>query len=46
MESGEIIEVGRPGDLYFNPEKEYTRDFLGIVEKRLKDLENFRKRIR
>lgn len=43
MESGEIIEVGSPGDLYFNPEKEYTRDFLGIVEKRLKNLENFRK---
>jgi len=44
MESGEIIEVGSPEDLYFNPEKEYTRDFLGIVEKKLKNLENFRKR--
>lgn len=44
MEGGEIIEVGSPGDLYFNPEKEYTRDFLGIVEKRLKNLENFRER--
>jgi len=43
MESGEIIEVGSPGDLYFNPQKEYTRDFLGIVEKRLENLENFRK---
>lgn len=45
MESGEIIEVGNPRDLYFNPEKEYTRDFLGIVEKRLKNLENFMTRI-
>lgn len=44
MEGGEIIEVGSPGDLYFNPEKEYTRDFLGIVEKRLKNLEDFRER--
>ena len=43
MESGEIIEVGSPEDLYFNPEKEYTRDFLEIVEKRLKNLENFRR---
>jgi len=43
MESGEIIEVGSPEDLYFNPEKEYTRDFLEIVEKKLKNLENFRK---
>lgn len=46
MESGEIIEVGSPGDLYFNSEKEYTRDFLGIVEKRLENLENFRKSTR
>jgi len=46
MESGEIIEVGSPGDLYFNSEKEYTRDFLGIVEKRLENLENFRKSAR
>ena len=46
MESGEIIEVGSPGDLYFNPEKEYTRDFLEIVERRLKNLEKFMKSAR
>jgi len=44
MENGEIIEVGSPGDLYFNPEKEYTRDFLEIVEKKLENLEDFRKK--
>ncbi len=43
MESGKIIEVGSPGDLYFNPEKEYTKDFLAVIEKRLENLDNFRK---
>jgi len=43
MEGGEIIEAGSPEDLYFNPEKEYTRDFLGIVDRRLRNLEKFRR---
>ena len=43
MDSGKIIEVGSPGDLYFNPEEDYTRDFLAVIERRLENLESFRK---
>ena len=30
-----IIEIGKPNDLYFNPQRQYTKDFMSIITKRL-----------
>lgn len=38
MHEGEIIEIGKPCDLFFKPRKQYTREFMGVITKRLKYL--------
>lgn len=38
MHEGAIIEIGKPHDLYFNPKKEYTKQFMGVISKRLNKL--------
>ena len=39
MNNGSIIEVGKPHDLYFHPKTEYTKEFMEIVKKRIKSME-------
>jgi len=39
MNNGRIIEVGKPRDLYFHPKENYTEEFMGVISKRLKNLE-------
>lgn len=39
MNNGSIIEVGKPHDLYFHPKTEYTKEFMEIINKRLKSME-------
>lgn len=38
MNSGKIIEIGKPRDLFFNPKEEYTKEFMSIVGKKLDNL--------
>jgi len=39
MNNGRIIEVGKPRDIYFHPKENYTKEFMGVISKRLKNLE-------
>lgn len=39
MNDGRIIEIGKPRDLYFRPKENYTKEFMGVISKRLKILE-------
>lgn len=39
MNDGRIIEIGKPRDLYFHPKENYTKEFMGVISKRLKILE-------
>ena len=39
MNNGSIIEVGKPHDLYSHPKTEYTQEFMEIVNKRIKSME-------
>jgi len=39
MNDGRIIEIGKPNDLYFHPKENYTKEFMGVVSKRLKILQ-------
>jgi len=38
MHEGEIIEIGKPRDLFFKPQKQYTKEFMSVITKRLKYL--------
>lgn len=38
MHKGEIIEIGKPRDLFFKPQKQYTKQFMNVITKRLKYL--------
>ncbi len=33
MRSGKIIETGKAGDIYFNPQSDYTKDLIGSIPK-------------
>ena len=39
MNDGRIIEIGKPRDLYFQPKENYTKEFMGLISKKLKTLE-------
>jgi len=39
MNNGRIIEVGKPRDIYFHSKENYTKEFMGVISKRLKNLE-------
>lgn len=43
MDKGKIVEVGKPADLYSNPKKEYTKQFVGIIHKKIEELNRLTK---
>jgi len=38
MLDGEIVQMGKPLDLFFQPEHPFVEEFLGVIRKRMKEL--------
>lgn len=38
MIDGQIIETGEPGELFFNPKTDYTREFMSVMNRKLDNL--------
>lgn len=38
MNNGQIIQVGKPLEVYFHPEHHFVAEFMGVIKERLKDL--------
>ena len=38
MNSGQVIQVGKPLDLYFHPKHPFVAEFMSVIEERLRDL--------
>jgi len=38
MNNGQLIQVGKPLDIYFHPKHPFVAEFMGVIKERLKDL--------